>query len=101
VSAPLPEGAVHLLVLDDSLAEGHRYRGYLALCGTVVPASSLPCSLCLDGCDCDPLYCPACVHAAASWNAEAGRAEEIPGADLHQVSGSVIHEDSSWTVHVR
>jgi hypothetical protein len=67
VSGPLHEGAVHLTVLDDSVAEGYRFRAVLA-------ASELPsCSWCPDGCDCDPTYCSECVRAAASWNAEVAR----------------------------
>lgn len=75
MSGPLHEDAVHLTVLDDSVAEQYRYRGYLALCGAVLAASDLPCSSCPEGCDCDPRYCPECVRAAAGWNAEA--AEQV------------------------
>lgn len=33
MSAPLSPGAVHLLVADDALVEGHRYGTYVAACG--------------------------------------------------------------------
>jgi hypothetical protein len=46
MSAPLPQGAVHLLMADNALAEGHRYGAYIAACGEVVCASSLPAALC-------------------------------------------------------
>jgi hypothetical protein len=59
----LPASAAHLLTADDVLAEGDQYETYLAVCGALVPASSLPSSLCPPGCECDcALYCPQCVH---------------------------------------
>jgi hypothetical protein len=72
VSAPLPVSAVHLLVADDSLAGGIGGTD-VALCGALVPASSLPPSCCPPECDC-ALYCPECVRVAACWHAEAGQA---------------------------
>lgn len=69
MSAPLLQGAVHLLVADDALAEGHRHGTYIAACGEVVCASSLPTVCCPPDCERDHLYCPACVRAAVRWNA--------------------------------
>ncbi len=63
---------MHLLVADDALPEGHRSGSYLAVCGAVLHASSLPSSCCPEGCECDlALYCPACVCQAAEWVAPA------------------------------
>jgi hypothetical protein len=75
-------GVLHLLVADDGLPEGHAYRFYLALCGELLPSSSLPPSTCPDDCECDVLYCycSECVRAAAQWTAEAQRAERESGA---------------------
>jgi hypothetical protein len=66
-------------VADDGLPEGHVYRCYLALCGELLPSSSLPPSTCPDDCECDVLYCSECVRAAAQWTAEAQRAEHAAG----------------------
>jgi hypothetical protein len=74
VSTPLPEGAVHLLVADDALGEQHAYRAYLAVCGALMPASSLPLATCPRECDRDYPYCPECLREATRWHAEAGRA---------------------------
>lgn len=63
-------GAVHLLVADDALVEGHRYGAYVAACGEVVCASSLLAALCPPDYDRDHPYCPACVREAIRWNAE-------------------------------
>jgi hypothetical protein len=73
-------GVLHLLVADDGLPEGHAYRCYLALCGELLPSSSLPPSTCPDDCECDVLYCSECVRVAAQWTAEAQRAERESGA---------------------
>lgn len=73
-------GVLHLLVADDGLPERHVYRCYLALCGELLPSSSLPPSTCPDDCECDVLYCSECVRAAAQWTAEAQRAEHVAGA---------------------
>jgi hypothetical protein len=64
---------MHLLVADDALPEGHRSGIYLAVCGAMLHASSLPSSCCPEGCECDlAQYCPACVCQAAEWVAPAG-----------------------------
>jgi hypothetical protein len=64
VSAPHPWGDLHLLVADDALV-GEIGGTYLAVCGELVPASTLPPSSCPEDCDCDVLYCPECVRAVA------------------------------------
>lgn len=59
---------VHLFA-GDELTEG-RYGypgGYVAVCGALVR----PCGARGEGDD--PTYCPACLDAAADWNARAGR----------------------------
>jgi hypothetical protein len=67
----LPAGVAHLLTADDVLADGKQCGTYLAVCGALVPASSLPSSLCPPGCECDcALYCPQCVRHVVRYAAE-------------------------------
>ncbi len=67
----LPASPAHLLTADDVLAEGNQYGTYLAVCGALVPASSLPSSLCPPGCECDcALYCPQCVRHVVRYTME-------------------------------
>jgi hypothetical protein len=73
----LPASAAHLLTADDVLAEGNQYETYLAVCGALVPASSLPSSLCPPGCECDcALYCPQCVHHVVRYAMERATSSE-------------------------
>ncbi len=76
MSAPLPEGVFHLLIADDDLAQHPCGSRVVTVCGELVSASSLPPSCYPPGgeVDRDPLYCPACVCAAARWSAEAEQA---------------------------
>jgi hypothetical protein len=59
----------HLLVATDALTKGHRTGTYVAVCGELVSATSAQPRP--PGCerDYEALHCPACVHAAAHWNA--------------------------------
>lgn len=65
---------VHLLTADDTVTDCYRYGTYLALCGALVAADSLPESLHPEDCECDTerSYCPECVRAAARFGADAG-----------------------------
>ena len=69
---------IHLLEAEaELLAECHRYRVYLAVCGQVLPVSKLPssdCGIeCERECECEMItYCQDCLHHAARCNAEAG-----------------------------
>jgi hypothetical protein len=66
-----PAGVAHLLTADDVLADGNRCGTYLAVCGALVPASSLPSSLCPPECECDcALYCTQCVRHVVRYAAE-------------------------------
>ncbi len=76
MSAPLPEGTLHLLVADKGVTEGRWYGEYLTLCHALVPASGLPPSLCPDGCDQEHRFCPQCVREAARWSAEVEQPEQ-------------------------
>ncbi len=79
----LPACAAHLVTTDDVLAEGNQVGTYLALCGALVPASSLPSSLCPPGCECDcALYCPQCVRRVVQYAAEGAKSGEDE-ADPH------------------
>ncbi|MGH3802138.1 MAG: hypothetical protein ACRDTD_18785 [Pseudonocardiaceae bacterium] len=71
---------VHLLAAErELLAECHRYRVYLALCGVELPVSELAASLCEAGCDRMIGYCLACLDHAAGVNADAGLVWSPPG----------------------
>ncbi len=76
MSAPLPEGAFHLLTADDDLAHpyGGFYGGLVAVCGEAMTRSGLRPSCYPPGESAgrDPRYCPECVREAARWSAEAG-----------------------------
>jgi hypothetical protein len=72
MSAPLPESAVHPLAADGFVGRGIGGTD-VALCGALVPASSLPPSCCPPDCDC-ALYCPECVRVVACWHTDAGQA---------------------------
>lgn len=76
----LAAGAVHLLMADDSLACS--WGTYVAVCGKLVPAPSLPPWECPEGCECDVyrLYCPDCLREAVRWSVEAGQVDGAPGA---------------------
>lgn len=78
-----PSGFPHLLVADDLVAEGHLRGAYLAVCGVLVLASSLPSSSCPEDCECDCyLYCPQCVRRAlqnVAAHPSSGNAEPDPG----------------------
>lgn len=66
-----PAGVSHLLVADDLIAEGHLHGTYLAMCGALVAAPSLPPSSCPEGCECDsPLYCQDCARRVGEWSAQ-------------------------------
>ncbi len=69
-SAPLPEGAVHLVEVDDALGKQYRCRTYLTVCGRLLPVSSLPAASCPPECTSKHPYCPECVREAARFNAE-------------------------------
>ena len=73
---------VHLLSADDTVTECHWYGTYIALCGSLVAADSLPESLHPDDCECDTerLFCPQCVRAAARCGADAGLVDPAVGA---------------------
>jgi hypothetical protein len=71
VSAPLRDGAAHLLMADEALVGGIGAT-YLALRGALVPESHLPPSSCPPDCDCS-LFCPECVRVVAERNAETGQ----------------------------
>lgn len=62
----LEPGSVHLLMADTALAEQHRCRCYLALCGAELTAKRLPPWDCPEGCGCDveTLICPDCARRA-------------------------------------
>jgi hypothetical protein len=81
-----PASAAHLLTADDVLAEGNQCGTYLAVCGALVPASSLPSSPCPPGCECDcALYCPQCVHHVVRYaveNADHGENKTNPHDEL-------------------
>lgn len=69
-----PASVSHLLVADDALAQGRRTGTYIAVCGTLVRASSRPSACCSLECECDcecdcSLYCPECVREAGRWSA--------------------------------
>ncbi|MGH3887923.1 MAG: hypothetical protein ACRDSZ_15405 [Pseudonocardiaceae bacterium] len=71
---------VHLLAAErELLAECHRHRVYLALCGVELPVSELAASLCEAGCDRMIGYCLACLDHAAGVNADAGLVWSPPG----------------------
>lgn len=73
----LPAGVAHLLTADDVLADGNQCGTYLAVCGALVPASSLPSSLCPPGCECDcALYCPQCVRHVVQYAMESAKSGE-------------------------
>ncbi len=81
ISAP-PAGVAHLLTADDALAEGNRCGTYLAVCGALVPALSLPSSLCPPGYQCDcALYCPQCIREVLRDTAESGKRNNEPQGD--------------------
>jgi len=80
VSAPHP--VTHLVTADDVLIDGRRCGTYLALCGVLLPADSLPVSWCPEGCECDPTeqYCPPCVRHAVEGVAAAGQLDHVSEA---------------------
>ncbi|MGH3875310.1 MAG: hypothetical protein ACRDSR_28085 [Pseudonocardiaceae bacterium] len=64
---------VHLLPGErELLAECHRYRVYLAICGAVLPVSDLAGSSCPEDCERIVAYCQKCVSDAARLNADYG-----------------------------
>ncbi|MGH3767463.1 MAG: hypothetical protein ACRDS0_13330 [Pseudonocardiaceae bacterium] len=64
---------VHLVPAErELLAECHRHRVYLALCGAVLPTDELASSLCDTGCKRMIVYCAGCLREAGKVNAEAG-----------------------------
>jgi len=72
-----PAGVAHLLTADDVLADGNQCGTYLAVCGALVPTSSLPSSLCPPGCECDcALYCPQCVRHVVQYAMESAKSGE-------------------------
>ncbi|MGH3933439.1 MAG: hypothetical protein ACRDS1_00405 [Pseudonocardiaceae bacterium] len=74
---------VHLLAAErELLAECHRHRVYLALCGAELPVSELASSSCEPGCDRMITYCPDCLSDAAGRNADAGLAWSPSGPGL-------------------
>lgn len=61
---------------------GNRCGTYLAVCGALVPASSLPSSLCPPGCQYDcALYCPQCIREVLRDAAESGKRSNEPQGD--------------------
>lgn len=72
MSASLPEGVFHLLIVDDDLTQrAFRFQTRATLCGEVVESSSLPPSPFPEGeeIDREPRYCPVCVREAVRWSA--------------------------------
>lgn len=79
-SGELSAGAIHLLTADDALVCS--WGNYVAICGELVPTSSLPPWECPEDCGCDvyQLYCPACLREAVHWSVEAGQVDGALGA---------------------
>ncbi len=74
----------HLLPAErELLAECHRGRVYLALCGALLPVSELQSSYCDDaGCDRMVTYCQDCLHVAVGTNADAGLVKTPPAGSV-------------------
>ncbi|MGH3684998.1 MAG: hypothetical protein ACRDQ9_21020 [Pseudonocardiaceae bacterium] len=73
----------HLLPAErELLAECHRRRVYLAMCGAELPVAELAASLCEPGCELEITYCVQCLDDAAGQNANAGLAWSPPGTRL-------------------
>ncbi|MGH3693872.1 MAG: hypothetical protein ACRDRX_07770 [Pseudonocardiaceae bacterium] len=74
---------IHLLPAEwELLAECHRRRVYLEMCGAELPVLELPGLLCGDGCEREITYCVECLDDAAGQNADAGLAWSPPGPPL-------------------
>lgn len=74
---------IHLVAAErELLAECHRHRSYLTVCGELVPVSDLPGSDCEPGCECEIVYCQDCLQDAAQRNADAGLVWSPPGTRL-------------------
>lgn len=72
VSEPEPH-CIHLVEASrELLAECHRHRRYLTVCGELLELSKLPSSDCEGGCERAITYCQDCLHAAVKYNADAG-----------------------------
>lgn len=72
---------VHLLeCYADLLAECHRHRRYLAVCGAELPVAALDDFGCCESGECyrEVTYCEECVSHAAQWNAEVGLTADSP-----------------------
>jgi hypothetical protein len=73
----------HLLSAErELLAECHRHRVYLAVCGEELFVAELQSSLCEPGCERMVTYCQDCLHDAVRRNADAGLAWSPPGTRL-------------------
>lgn len=70
---------VHLLPAErELLAECHRHRVYLALCGAELSTAEMTSSFCEPGCDRMLSYCVECLDHAAACNRDAGVAWSPP-----------------------
>ena len=77
---PIEPHVTHLLPGErELLAECHRGRVYLALCGALLPVSELQSSSCEDQCERLFTYCRECVREAVETNADAGLVGPAPG----------------------
>ncbi len=64
---------IHLLRAErELLAECHRHRSYLTVCGELLATEDLPSSECEVGCEREVVYCVACLHTANERNHDAG-----------------------------
>jgi hypothetical protein len=70
---------LHLLVTErETLAEGHRYGTYMAICGELLVTEELPSSDCEPGCQREITYCQACIRTAIERNYDAGADIDCP-----------------------
>lgn len=87
-AGPSEPHCLHLLEAHSAelLAECHRGRLYLALCGEELATQKLPSPDCEPGCERDVVYCLACIRAASRHNYEVE-------ADVDCPSGVIVRVD--------
>ena len=66
MAAPTVEQLFGYAVEQIRVAARELYRTYVAVCGPLVSASSLPPPSCPRGCDCDALCCPECERVGSA-----------------------------------
>ncbi|HEY3896306.1 MAG TPA: hypothetical protein VGL88_13180 [Pseudonocardiaceae bacterium] len=80
---------IHLLEAErDLLADCHRHRTYLGLCGEVLPVSKLPSSDCGSECDCE-IICEAAAGALEQPDRAPGE-YPLPAGGVHLLAADEV-----------